>query len=154
SGLALLPQGIMMGLSTKLGDEIGKRGRRRAGIVFGLAAVAVTTASLLFITATTPLWVTALLMTGRGLGIGLVIQPLLTSVLVDLAERELADATTLFSVGRRLGGSVGVSLLATSFPLRVTARIGAVLVAAGIPASAIGKPGVGSLASAPATLRA
>jgi len=50
-------------------------------------------------------------MAGRGLGIGLVFQPLLGMMLAGLPAGQLADANTLFSVGQRLGGSIGVSLL-------------------------------------------
>jgi hypothetical protein len=70
----------------------------------------------------TPLWVTTLILAGRGLGLGLVIQPLLTGLVEGLPPAELADANTLFNVGQRLGGSVGVSLLATYFALRATTR--------------------------------
>jgi EmrB/QacA subfamily drug resistance transporter len=122
SGLVLLPQGIVMGLSTRLGQRLGARGHLRAGILAGLAAMVVTTGLLLLVTVDTPLWITALILAGRGLGLGLVIQPLLTGLLDGLASAELADANTLFNVGQRLGGSVGVSLLATYFSLRATAR--------------------------------
>jgi EmrB/QacA subfamily drug resistance transporter len=115
SGLVLLPQGIVMGLSTRLGGS-------RAGVVAGLAAIVATTALLLLVTLDTPLWITALILAGRGLGLGLVIQPLLTGLVEGLPPVELADANTLFNVGQRLGGSVGVSLLATYFSLRAVAR--------------------------------
>jgi EmrB/QacA subfamily drug resistance transporter len=123
SGLVLLPQGIVMGLSTKLGGWIGDRGRRRAGIIAGLVAVGATTALLLLTTVHTPLWMTALIMAGRGLGIGLVIQPLLTPMLAGLSPGQLADANALFNVGQRLGGSIGVSLLATLYAQRVAAHL-------------------------------
>jgi EmrB/QacA subfamily drug resistance transporter len=152
AGLMLLPQGVVMGLSTKFGAMLGPRGWQRAGIVAGLAALAVTTASLVLVDADTPLWVIAALMSGRGLGIGLVIQPLITASLAGLDRGALADANTLFNVGQRLGGSVGVSLLATYFTLRVTARVGAVLTSAGVPASAASS-GVGHLSQTPEPLR-
>ncbi len=118
SGLVLLPQGIVMGLSTRLGGS-------RPGILLGLAAIVITTALLLLVTVDTPLWITALILAGRGLGLGLVIQPLLTGLVEGLPPDELADANTLFNVGQRLGGSVGVSLLATYFSLRATAQASA-----------------------------
>jgi EmrB/QacA subfamily drug resistance transporter len=123
SGLVLLPQGIVMGLSTKLGGWLGDRGWQRAGILGGLVAVGVTTALLLLATVDTPLWITSAVMAGRGLGIGLVIQPLLTPMLAGLSSAQLADANALFNVGQRLGGSVGVSLLATFFAQRMAALL-------------------------------
>jgi EmrB/QacA subfamily drug resistance transporter len=123
TGLVLLPQGIVMGLSTKFGMDLAKRGWSRPGIIAGLSAISVTTALLLTTTVSTPPWVTALIMAGRGLGIGLVIQPLLAAMLAGLPPGQLADATTLFNVGQRLGGSIGISLLATFFTIRVTSHL-------------------------------
>jgi EmrB/QacA subfamily drug resistance transporter len=147
SGIVLLPQGIVMGLSTKLGTALGQRGRLRAGIIAGLVAVGGTTALLLSVTAETPLWVIALITAGRGLGMGLVIQPLLTAMLVGTSQHQLADANTVFNVAQRLGGSIGVSLITTFFTIRVTAHVASLPV----PRQAI--DGTGSLSSAPATLR-
>ena len=67
----LLPQGLVMGLSTKYGTSFGERGRLRAGgdargaaaasvrraILLGLLGVGVTTALLLLVTVDTPLWI-------------------------------------------------------------------------------------------------
>jgi len=149
SGLVLLPQGIVMGLSTKWGMSVGERGWLRIGILAGLLGIGVTTTLLLLVTVDTPLWIVAVLMGGRGLGIGLVMQPLLMALLTGMSRDQLADANTLFNVGQRLGGSLGVGLLATFFTLRVTAHVKAVL---GAAASGIGQ-GAGSIGAAPAALR-
>src|SRR5262249_51990224 len=87
-------------------------------------------------------------MAGRGLGVGLVIQPLLTGMLGGLPKRELAHANTLFNVGQRLGGSVGVSLLATLFSIRVADHVTAAL-----GPSAGSQSHVGSLADVPVAVR-
>jgi EmrB/QacA subfamily drug resistance transporter len=121
AGLVLLPQGIVMGLSTKLGATLGVRALRPT-IFAGVTAVAGTTALLLLTTVDTPLWITAAITAGRGLGIGLVFQPLLRAMLAGLPAAELADANTLFNVSQRLGGSVGVNLLATVFTLSAARR--------------------------------
>jgi EmrB/QacA subfamily drug resistance transporter len=147
SGLVLLPQGLVMGLSTRCGMALGERGWGRRGIVAGLIAIGATTGLLLFVTMHTPLWIVSAVMAGRGLGIGLVIQPLLLAMLAGLSASQLADANTLFNVGQRLGGSIGVGLLATFFTLRVTARVRD---AFGPAASRLG---TGSLASAPPPVR-
>jgi hypothetical protein len=84
------------------------------------------TAVLLRVGTDTPLWITAGLLAGRGLGLGLIIQPLLMTMLADLSAAQLADANTLFNVGQRLGGSIGVSMLATVFSLRASAHRSAV----------------------------
>jgi hypothetical protein len=68
-------------------------------------------------------------------------------MLAGLSPSQLADANTLFNVGQRLGGSIGVGLLATFFTLRVTARVRDVL------GPAASRLGTGSLASAPPRVR-
>ncbi|GIH13309.1 DHA2 family efflux MFS transporter permease subunit [Rugosimonospora africana] len=150
SGLVLLPQGLVMGLSTRYGMTLGERGGLRRGIVAGLVAIGATTALLLLVTVHTPLWIVSVIMAGRGLGIGLVIQPLLLAMLAGLSPGQLADANTLFNVGQRLGGSIGVGLLATFFTLRVTVRVRDAL---GPAASRLRGMSTGSLASAPQSVR-
>jgi hypothetical protein len=121
SGLVLLPQGIVMGLSTKWGMGLSERGWLRPVVLLGLLAVGLTTTLLLLVDLHTPLWTVAVLMAGRGLGIGLVIQPLLLAMLAGLGTDQMADANTLFNVAQRLGASVGIGLLATFFTLRAGA---------------------------------
>jgi EmrB/QacA subfamily drug resistance transporter len=151
SGLVLLPQGLLMGLSTRWGIRAARRGHLRAAVLGGTLAVGVCTALLLLITVSTPLWMTTLVVSLRGLGMGLVIQPLLVALLAPLAPSQLADATTLFNVGQRLGGATGVSLLSTFLALRVADRIRAVLAPLGARA---GSAGIGDLPTAPAALHA
>jgi EmrB/QacA subfamily drug resistance transporter len=150
SGLVLLPQGLVMGLSTRYGMTLGERGGLRRGIIVGLVAVGVTTALLLLVTIHTPLWIVSVIMAGRGLGIGLVIQPLLLAMVAGLPANQLADANTLFNVGQRLGGSIGVGLLATFFTMRVTARVKE---AFGPAAGRLGTSVTGGLAGAPPSVR-
>src|SRR5262249_37292966 len=121
SGLVLLPQGLVMGLSTKWGMGLSERGWLRPVVLLGLLAVGLTTTLLLLVDLHTPLWTVAALMAGRGLGIGLVIQPLLLAMLAGLGPDQMADANTLFNVAQRLGASVGIGLLATFFTLRASA---------------------------------
>jgi predicted MFS family arabinose efflux permease len=147
AGLVLLPQGVVMGLSTGVGRSLSGL-RLRIAIVVGFVAIAATSLLLVLVKVDTPLWIVALVMAGRGLGVGLVIQPLLTGMLGGLPKRELAHANTLFNVGQRLGGSVGVSLLATLFSIRVADHVTAALG----PVAGAGSH-VGSLADVPPALR-
>jgi len=54
-------------------------------------------------------------LSGRGFAIGLTIQPLLFDMMATLKASELSDGNTLFNVMQRLGGTVGISALATIF---------------------------------------
>jgi EmrB/QacA subfamily drug resistance transporter len=124
TGLALLPQGVMLGLGTGLSERITQRCGARAVVVGGFVLLALTTASLRLVGETTPLWVTAIILCGRGLAIGLVIQRLLRAALQHVELARMADANTLFSIVERLGGSVGVSSLSSLYAVQAASHGG------------------------------
>jgi EmrB/QacA subfamily drug resistance transporter len=111
TGIALLPQGIVMGVATFLGQKLSVRVPLRVLVVSGFAILAISSVFLLFLEQDTPLWVTALILSGRAIAIGLVTAPLLVAMLAPLPEDQLADGNTLFNITQRLGGSIGVSIL-------------------------------------------
>jgi EmrB/QacA subfamily drug resistance transporter len=152
AGLTLLPQGLVTGVGTVLGDRIAPRWGVRVSAVLGLVTLTLTTAALLLVTRTTPAWVTALVLSGRGLAVGLTIQPLLIATLGDLTQSETADGNTLFNVVQRLGGSIGINLLATFFAVREQVRVDAVLKALG-PYGGATHVGVGAASQLPAPVR-
>jgi hypothetical protein len=97
-----------------------------------MLVLAATTAVLLAVDAATPPWLIALILSGRGLALGLTIQPLLLALTGGLAPAAAADANTLFNIVERLAGSLGIALLATFFQVREQAGVGAALHALGI----------------------
>ena len=126
TGLVLLPQGVVMGLASWLGSGLIERGRARpavitASIAGGLAFLAASTLGLLLFTASTPLWVTTALLCGRGVALGLTIQPLVMAFLTGLDSSRMPDANTLFNMAERLSGSFGIALLATLYASRAGA---------------------------------
>jgi predicted MFS family arabinose efflux permease len=124
TGLALLPQGVVMGLASWLGSAAIERGRARPAIIVGsvvggLALLAVATLSMLLLGPATPVWASATLFCGRGVALGLTVQPLVMELVGDLPGAKLPDANTLFSITERLSGSFGIALLATYYAQRV-----------------------------------
>jgi len=117
TGIALLPQGIVMGIGSVAGNYAYSRKLLsiRATVVMGMLLLTISTGALLLFDASTPLWETALILSGRGFAIGLTIQPLLFDMMATLKSSELSDGNTLFNVMQRLGGTVGISALATIF---------------------------------------
>jgi EmrB/QacA subfamily drug resistance transporter len=111
TGLALLPQGIIMGLGTYVGQKLSTRVPLKALVLTGFAVLAASSVFLLFLEQDTPLWVTAAMLSGRAIAIGFVTTPLLVAMLAPLPDEELADGNTLFNITQRLGGSIGVSIL-------------------------------------------
>jgi len=126
TGLVLLPQGVVMGLAAWLGSVLVERGKTRPAVITasvsgGLALLAASTLGMLLLTASTPLWVTTALLCGRGVALGLTVQPLVVALLDGLAPRLMPDANTLFSMAERLSGSFGIALLATLYASRAAA---------------------------------
>ena len=120
TGLVLLPQGVVMGLASWLGNIVVQRGEDRPALLAwsvcgGLALLAVATLGMMLLGAGTPPWVTAVALCGRGVALGLTIQPLIRELLGDLDAAQLPDANTLFSISERMAGSFGIALLATFF---------------------------------------
>jgi hypothetical protein len=87
----------------------------RVTVLAGFAVLAAATLGLLLITAATPLWLTALILAGRSVAIGLVITPLLQALVQPLRPDQLGDANTLFNTWQRIAGSFGISLVAALY---------------------------------------
>ncbi|MBK4347447.1 DHA2 family efflux MFS transporter permease subunit [Lacisediminihabitans changchengi] len=111
TGIALLPQGIVMGVATFFGQKLSVRVPLKILVVSGFAILAISSVFLITLEQDTPLWATALILSGRAIAIGLVTAPLLVAMLAPLPEDQLADGNTLFNITQRLGGSIGVSIL-------------------------------------------
>ncbi len=120
AGLTLFPQALVMGGGIALGNKLSRRSGVRLCAMTGMLLLTLGSVALLLINKNTPPWITAFLLVFRGLGIGLVIQPVLWMVLRGLNADEAVDATTLYNVSERLGGATGVALLSTFLQARET----------------------------------
>jgi EmrB/QacA subfamily drug resistance transporter len=115
TGLALLPQGVITGLGTVLGQRLLTRIGIRTTVVTGFAVLTAASLGLVAIGAQTPLSVTAAILAGRAAAIGLVITPLLAAMTNTLQMADLADANTLFNICQRIAGALGIGLIAALF---------------------------------------
>jgi hypothetical protein len=115
TGLAMLPQGIVTGLSTTLGQRVLRLVTVRMTVLAGFALLTAASGGLLAIGTKTPLAFTATLLAVRSVSIGLVISPLLALLTGTLEAGQLTDGSTLFSIWQRVAGSLGVGLIAAVF---------------------------------------
>src|SRR5260221_4545504 len=97
AGLALVPQGLLTGVGTVLGGALAARLGVRWTVLAGMLILAISTASLLAFQLTPPPWQIAVLLSGRGLALGLTIQPLLLGLMGALSAAELAPGTHPFN---------------------------------------------------------
>lgn len=137
AGLMLLPQGLVMGLGTAFGDRFARRYGVRAVVLVGVAVLAAATAMLLLVGLDTPAWIIAAILSGRGLALGLTIQPLLGAMIGSLKPEEVPDGSTLFNVAQRLGGSVGIALLFSFFEARERVHVNEALRSMGAGAAGL-----------------
>jgi predicted MFS family arabinose efflux permease len=115
AGAALLPQGVLTGLSLAFGPKLLERLSVRVTVALGFALLTAASVALLAIDLATPLWVTSLVLACRAASIGFVISPLLAVMLRGVEDARLADANTLFSIWQRIAGSIGIAVIVTLF---------------------------------------
>lgn len=120
TGVAMLPQGIVTGIATVVGQRVLMRVSVRVTVLGGFIVLAVASVALLGIDTHTPIAVTAAILAARAAAIGLVITPLLTVMLAPTRSEELADANTLFNICQRIAGSFGVGAVAVLYATTAT----------------------------------
>ncbi|MEA2349751.1 MAG: hypothetical protein QOG86_692, partial [Thermoleophilaceae bacterium] len=112
TGLLVGPQGLgaalAMPISGRLTDRIG--GGPLA--VFGVIVTAVSTIPFGLIDDHTSITSLSVWMFVRGIGIGFAFMPAMAAAFAALKPHELSDATPQMNILQRLGGSIGVALLA------------------------------------------
>jgi EmrB/QacA subfamily drug resistance transporter len=114
AGLILLPQALAAMVSVVLGGRLVDRVGVRAVVIPGLLLLAFADWQLTHITLTSPFWWLQLLLVLLGLALGLTGQPLVVAALADIREaKQVADASTITTVTRSVGASMGIAILAT-----------------------------------------
>jgi EmrB/QacA subfamily drug resistance transporter len=112
TGLLTAPQGLgaalVMPLSGKLTDRFG--GGPLA--LFGVVLTALATIPFALMGAHTSILALCVAMLFRGFGIGFAFMPAMTAAFAALERHELSDATPQLNVLQRVGGSIGIAVLA------------------------------------------
>jgi EmrB/QacA subfamily drug resistance transporter len=112
TGLLTAPQGlgaaIVMPIAGKLTDRFGGGPLALLGVVL----TAVGTIPFALIGASTSILSLCLWMLVRGFGIGFAFMPAMSAAFAALQRDELSDATPQLNVLQRLGGSIGIAVLA------------------------------------------
>jgi EmrB/QacA subfamily drug resistance transporter len=112
TGLLTGPQGIgmllVMPLAGRLSDRFG--GGRVA--LAGVSLLCLATVPLAFIGARTSIVYLSLVLVVRGVGIGFSFMPAMTAAFASLRSDQLSDATPQLNVLQRIGGAIGVAVLA------------------------------------------
>ncbi len=113
SGLAMMPRTLVMMVATPFVARFYNRVDPRITIAIGVGLFAVGAWSMSHFTLdTTPSGIIAAIMV-QGVGFSCLFVPLTTVALSRVPRTSIADATSLNSLLRQIGGSVGIALFAT-----------------------------------------
>src|SRR5215471_12410568 len=113
TGLLLLPFAFASMVAALVGGRLVDRIGVRWVVLPGLLLLAFSTWQFASVTLTTPSWQWQLLLVVRGVGFGLVLQPLSVSALSRIRPERFALASSLYTVIRFVFSSLGVAVLAT-----------------------------------------
>ncbi|KXO89951.1 hypothetical protein AXK57_07570 [Tsukamurella pulmonis] len=78
-------------------------------LLIGLAVVGASTVPLMLLTATTPIWIIAVTLVVRGIGVSLSIVPAMTSAFVAITPQDIPDASPQLNLLQRIGGALAVT---------------------------------------------
>jgi EmrB/QacA subfamily drug resistance transporter len=144
SGLAALP--LMVGLifsSIVSGLIVARTGRYKWLLVGAIIVMAVATALMTQLTATTDLAIVWFWMFIAGLGVGPTFSVFTIVVQNAVPFRQLGVATSNLTFFRQIGGSVALAIVGTIFGSTFLEQIGPQLGAAGVPAQVVAGFGQG-----------
>ena len=112
TGLLNGPQGVgalvAMPIAGRLTDRFG--GGRVA--LCGVSILCLSTIPLAFVSSSTSIVLISLILTARGVSIGLSFMPAMTAAFAAMRPDQLSDATPQLNVLMRLGGAIGTAVLA------------------------------------------
>ncbi len=113
AGLLLLPQAFASIITALIAGRVVDRFGVRVVVIPGLALLTFATWQLSYLTLSTPYGWIQILFVIRGLGLGMIIQPLSVSALSGIHPRQFAQASSLYTVLRFVSTSLGIAVLAT-----------------------------------------
>lgn len=118
AGLLLIPQGVGSLLSRTAATRLLARIGERWVAFLGFTLVVAATVPFALAGADTAVWWLMVVLFVRGLGMGMVVIPLMTVAFVGLERAQVPHASSVTRIAQQVGGSVGVALfsviLATS----------------------------------------
>jgi EmrB/QacA subfamily drug resistance transporter len=110
AALVLIPQGVGSLLTRTVTGRLTDRIGGRAVAVAGFVLVALATVPFAFADPGTSEWWLGAVLLVRGLGLGVVLIPVMTVAFVDIDERDVPDASMITRISQQVGGSFGVAI--------------------------------------------
>jgi EmrB/QacA subfamily drug resistance transporter len=112
TGLLTAPQGLGAALVMPIAGRLTDRFGGGPLALFGVLLTAAATIPFALIGAHTSIFWLCVAMVFRGFGIGFAFMPAMSAAFASLQRSELSDATPQLNVLQRVGGSIGIAVLA------------------------------------------
>jgi DHA2 family multidrug resistance protein len=119
TGMVMAPRGVGTMISMLIVGRLVRKVDPRALVLMGLTLTAISLYEMTGFTPQMDSWPIIRSGVVQGLGLGLVFVPLSTIAFATLEPRFRADATSLFSLVRNIGSSIGISLVTAALTRNV-----------------------------------
>jgi EmrB/QacA subfamily drug resistance transporter len=123
SGVVLAAQGLAAAAAMPVGGALTDRFGARQVVPFGLALLTLCSVWMATLAPDTPRLEVALMVAGRGLGIGLSMMPAMSSAYVTLAPNLIARATSVSNTVQRVASALAVAIVTTILAGRIEAQL-------------------------------
>jgi EmrB/QacA subfamily drug resistance transporter len=120
AALVLIPQGVGSLLTRTVAGRLTDRIGGRAVAVTGFVLVALATVPFAFAGPGTSEWWLGAVLLVRGLGLGIVLIPVMTVAFAGIGSADTPDASMITRISQQVGGSFGVAIAAVVLQSAVT----------------------------------
>lgn len=110
AGMFFMPVGIVQGIASPLAGKLMQKVNPKIFIISGLLLMASSFYMNFFLSFLTEKWYIMFSLYLRGLGMGILFTPLLTLSLVNIRNKDMAQASSITNIIRQMGGSFGVAI--------------------------------------------
>jgi EmrB/QacA subfamily drug resistance transporter len=120
AALLLIPQGVGTLLARFVVGRLVARFGPRLVAVVGFLVVAAATVPFALADADTNLWLLGAVLFVRGLGLGVVLIPIMAAAYVDIRRDQMPQASAVTRIVQQLGGAFGTALVAVALTAAAT----------------------------------
>lgn len=122
-GLMLLPGSIVIAVMMPISGKFSDKHGARLMTWLGLVCVSVSMIALGFLRPEHSLFDVSVSLILRGLGLGLLISPVIAVTINSVSKEKVALASTLSSLTQQVGGAIGVAALATFYEWELSSKM-------------------------------
>jgi EmrB/QacA subfamily drug resistance transporter len=112
AALLLIPQGVGSFIARFVVGKLVEKAGARVVAVTGCLVIAAATVPFAFAGGATNLWFLGAVLFVRGLGLGVVLIPVITVAYVDIQRDQMPHASAITRIVQQLGGAFGAALIA------------------------------------------